>query len=72
MENVEIQINPEQINQLIFKTADQQFKLNYLIKSEQEKRDDGVEGNRIVLLDHEGYPLNYEMAADQSVGMTSG
>ena len=71
MENVEVQINPEQINQLIFKTADSQFKLNYLIKSEKEKREDGCENQRIILLDHEGYPLSYQMVADDSIGMGS-
>ena len=56
VEDIEIKVNPENDGEVILRSNECQFKMGYLVKSENDARA-GLEGNkseRIVLLNSEG------------------
>ena len=63
-------MNPEDDSELIFKCADRQFKMNYLLKPEYEQSIDGSTNSRVVLLDPEGKELNLQVQSESSIGQS--
>lgn len=72
VEGVEIQMNPEDDSELIFKTPERQFKMDYLVKPGREPSFDGTFKSKVILLDREGQQLSIQVQPEPSIGQSEG